>query len=457
MLYLRYNVSKMEKKIRKRIVILLLCLVLFLCAFPIPAVATSYGTYSSAANGVVRVYTEYDVYLKYRSGNTYDLGEQFSTGSAFAVGKDKSKVSFFVTNRHVVGNDSENIEDPYGIPCSLVYEAKRSYIILDDNGTKLPVSIVAVNNEGPDLAIIQLREQTNAREPIVLHPYRDANTLKGSRVWSLGYPGAQANYININSIEDQLMSSKERISIGSGVFSAEIQASISAVGGTLIQTDATMNHGNSGGPLVDEKGAVLGVCTYSVSEDADGSAVQGMNAAVSVNEVVKFLDSNHISYLTVNGLIWDRVFYVLCGAAIAGVIIVALLKARHKRNQGEAPDPSQKNPQKKTPPVQNSQKRCLIGVAGPLQGKRIVLASGEELTLGRDAKKCTVLFPDETKGVSRLHCKIRFDGETATITDLGSTYGTYVDKKRIPANTSVRLHRGLAIDIGSEKNRFTLQ
>lgn len=448
----------MEKKqIGKRIVHLLLCIVVLLSAFPIQVFAASYGTYASAANSVVRVYTEYDVYLLYKSGNTYDLGEQFSTGSAFAVGKEKNKVSYFVTNRHVVGNETISIEDRYGIPCSLVYEAKRSYIILDDNGTKLPVSIVAVNKEGPDLAIIQLRKPTNAREPIVLHPYRDANTLKGSRVWSLGYPGAQDNYININSIEDQLMSSKEIISIGSGVFSAEIQASISAAGGTLIQTDATMNHGNSGGPLVDEKGAVLGVCTYSVSEDADGSAVQGMNAAVSVNEVVKFLDSNHISYLTVNGLIWEKVFYALCGVAIIGVILVALLKAKHKRNNGKAAEASQKEPQKKNPSAQNPQKRCLVGITGPLQGKRFVLASGKELTLGRDAKRCAVLFPDETKGVSRVHCKIRFDGETATITDLGSTYGTYVDKKKIPANSPVRLHRGLAIDVGSEKNRFTLQ
>ena len=432
------------------------CIITAFFLTAVPVSAATYGTYKDAMNSVVRVCTEYDVYLSDRAGNKENISTDIATGSAFAVGKKGQKVEYFVTNRHVIGDSVYTGTDRYGKQFSLIYKARASYIIMDDNSTKYPVTIVTDNGDGADLAILKLREPTDKREASVLQPYKDANKLKGSSVWSLGYPGAQDNFININSIEDQLMSSVERISIGVGVFSAEIDSSISATGGTLIQTDATMNHGNSGGPLVDEKGSVLGVCTYSVSEDTNGEAVQGMNGAISINEVIRLLDANHIPYRTVNGIRSEKIIFVGFGCAV--VVAALLLFAKKKTKTSGSASPSEKKEEaRQVPDNRKVETRVLVGVNGPLKNKRYPLSVGKDLFVGRDTRQCTVLFPDTTRGVSRIHCRIRFDGATAVITDLNSSYGTFVDGKKIPANTSVRLHRGLAVDIGSKENRFTLQ
>lgn len=431
----------------------LICAVLLLLAIQIPAFAATYGSYSDAMNGVARVYAEADAYI---DGEFYD--QMWGTGSAFAVGEKNKPVTYFVTNRHVINWEDETVEDDRGNEHTVHYDMKAFYVIMDDNSVRYQVSVVTENEGGADLAILKLREATDKREACILRPYDDALKLVGSNVWSVGYPGAQTAYMNTNTIEDELMSSKSRISVGKGVFSAEIDASVSAVGGTLIQTDATINHGNSGGPLVDEKGGVLGVCTYSIE------GAQGINAAVSVNEVIKLLDKNNITYLTTKSASPNWYIYAILGVAIVAVLAVLIIALRKKPapNSGNnIPDgPGVPGPTVigKEPPVEKpAEVRVLVGVAGALSGKRYTLKANDKLIIGRDRSQCNVIFPEGTPGVSRIHCKITFDGKTAVITDLKSSNGTFVDRKKLTENVPTRLHRGLAVDIGSDQNRFTLQ
>lgn len=421
--------------------------VLLLLVLPFSAFATTYGTYSDVMNGVARVYTEVEVYIQ----GEY-VGTAGSMGSAFAVGEKNKPVMYFVTNRHVI----EDWEDDYitidGQRYLAKFVTKAYYVIMDDNSVRYQVSVVSDNPGGADLAILKLREATDKREPCVLNPYDDALKLVGSNVWSVGYPGAQNEYMDTKTLEDELMSSKNRISVGKGVFSAEIDASVSALGGTLIQTDATINHGNSGGPLVDEKGGVLGVCTYS----SDPTYAQGVNAAVSVNEVVKLLDQHKIPYLTTKSANTGWYIYAILGAAIIAVFAVLLVILRKR----PSPEPIIESgggtqPNTEEPPEKPS--RVLVGVSGPLTGKRYTLKANDKLIIGRDRNQCNVVFPENTAGVSRVHCSITFDGKTAIITDLKSSHGTFVDKQKLTENVGIRLHRGLSVDIGSEKNRFTLQ
>ncbi len=433
----------------------LLCVVLLLLAFQLPAFAATYGSYSDAMNGVARVFAEADTYV---DGDYYDV--LWGTGSAFAVGEKNKPVTYFVTNRHVINWEDEIILDDNGKKHEVRYEMKAIYVIMDDNSIRYQVSIVTDNEGGVDLAILKLREATDKREPCILRPYDDALKLVGSSVWSVGYPGAQKEYMETKTIEDELMSSKNRISVGKGVFSAEIDSSVSALGGTLIQTDATINHGNSGGPLVDEKGAVLGVCTYSVE------GAQGINAAVSVNEVIKLLDQEKIPYLTVKSVPESWYIYVILGVAIVAVLafLVVALKRKPKGNGGKKAGAASYTPGKTIAtdnpppsPVKSAETRILVGVSGALEGKRYTLKAKDKLLIGRDRSQCNVVFPEGTPGVSRIHCNITFDGKSAVITDLRSSSGTFVDGKKLAENVPTRLHRGLSVDIGSDKNRFTLQ
>ena len=436
--------------------ITILCMILFLLTVSLPVFAATYGSYSDVMNGVARVYTEVEVYIQ----GEY-VGTMGSTGSAFAVGEKNKPVMYFVTNRHVI----EDWEDDYitvdGQRYLAKFKTKANYIVMDDNSIRYQVSVVSDNAGGADLAILKLREATDKREPCVLNPYDDALKLVGSNVWSVGYPGAQNEYMDTKTLEDELMSSKNRISVGKGVFSAEIDSSVSALGGTLIQTDATINHGNSGGPLVDEKGGVLGVCTYTI----DPTYAQGVNAAVSVNEVVKLLDQHKIPYLTTKSANSSWYIYAILGAAIIAVlaVLIAVLRKKSSEKQktggvkGQTKNSAEKIDVTVVPSEKPVESRILVGVSGPLTGKRYTLKANDKLIIGRDRNQCNVVFPENTAGVSRVHCSITFDGKTAIITDLKSSHGTFVDKQKLTENVGIRLHRGLSVDIGSEKNRFTLQ
>ena len=57
---------------------------------------------------------------------------------------------------------------------------------------------------------------------------------------------------------------------------------------TLIQTDASISPGNSGGPLLNNKGEVIGVNTWSLP--GDGGRAQNINFAVSIVDILKGLE-----------------------------------------------------------------------------------------------------------------------------------------------------------------------
>ena len=427
----------------------------FLFSLSANAFADSYGSAELARNGVVRVCTTGDIQIY--SGRTlletlFDV--ELSFGSAFAVGEKGAPVSYFVTNRHVISKKTESFSIE-----TLTYRCipKNLYIILDNEGTLHPIEIITDNEGGPDLAIIKLKEATTQREALCLNPYRNAAALRTSTVYSVGFPGSQTSFLDESH---QNASGTDMVSVRKGAFDHEVNGQHTAGEGTLILTDVPMSSGNSGGPLVDEKGGVLGVCALGSREDA------GMNAAISVNELVELLEKNNVPYMTVQLAERDHrtvIVYTATGLTIAAAVLAAVLLRRKRPEHAveSIPSPAPKPfPEPVPPPARKPDSapvRTLVCVAGPLKDRRYELKAGQSVYIGRDAGRCRVLFPNGTPGVSRIHCLIRFDGRGAAITDCGSSYGTYVGGNRIASNTAVPLHRGYAIDIGSDQIRFTLQ
>ena len=76
-------------------------------------------------------------------------------------------------------------------------------------------------------------------------------------------------------------------SVTSGIVSAK---RVSRSGVNLLQTDAAINPGSSGGPLFDRDGRVVGVNTGKLFESSDGRPVEGIGLAVAINEVRSRLD-----------------------------------------------------------------------------------------------------------------------------------------------------------------------
>ena len=123
-----------------------------------------------------------------------------------------------------------------------------------------------------DLALLDLNASRDF-EPVELG---DSDIVAvGEEVIAVGYPLGENNI---------LLGSP---SVTSGIISAR-RASKSGV--ELLQTDAAINPGSSGGPLFDRDGRVVGVNTAKVFESEDGRPVEGIGLAVAINEVRDRLD-----------------------------------------------------------------------------------------------------------------------------------------------------------------------
>ncbi len=167
------------------------------------------------------------------------------SGSGFLV----SANGFVVSNHHVV-------------------EGATRIIVADSNGKKTTAEVIAFN-ASRDLAILKLSEGPWA--PLQLG---DIDAVKiGEPVYAIGSPGGLENTVLQQTVTRGVVS-------GIRDFTSEANANIKV---EYIQTDAAINSGNSGGPLVDEAGKVIGVNTLKIV----GRGIEGLNFAISVNEIKK--------------------------------------------------------------------------------------------------------------------------------------------------------------------------
>lgn len=145
---------------------------------------------------------------------------------------------------------------------------------------------------------------------------------------------------------------------------------------------------------------------------------------------------------------------------VAGTLVVdnkffAILENVRKISQPQPAQPQAVQPQEEKPQVVQPLKDEIIaykmvGMSGEFSGKEFVIT--KEYVLGRDPKRCSIVYPESTHGVSREHCKIWLQCEQVRIVDLASSYGTKINNMvNIPANTMVTLHDGDFITIGKDE------
>lgn len=149
--------------------------------------------------------------------------QPMSSGSGFVLGRDLNGVTYVVTNRHVIHNEDteqgrsgDSVQVEVGLLSGANYEA-----VLDYYSRKHDIAILAVQGVLPEIPAL----------PLVLKD----ELQTGQQVYTLGSPLGLKH------------------SFTAGVISALRQ--------TYIQTDATIHSGSSGGPLLDQHGALCGVIT----------------------------------------------------------------------------------------------------------------------------------------------------------------------------------------------------
>jgi S1-C subfamily serine protease len=135
---------------------------------------------------------------------------------------------------------------------------------------------------GKDVAVLKI-DKTNL--PTV-RLGDDSSLTTGDRVFVIGYPGAATFH--------ELLSEESAIepSMTAGLVSAK---KTMAGGWEVFQTDAAMTHGNSGGPVFNEKGEVIAIATFGSVDYKTGAEVAGMNFLVPITVAKQFLKEINVT------------------------------------------------------------------------------------------------------------------------------------------------------------------
>lgn len=132
---------------------------------------------------------------------------------------------------------------------------------------------------GKDVAILKIEN----KQPLpALHLAGSMLPRIGDGVFVFGYPDPVSTneYLSAESILEPTLTT--------GIISGIRKTTNSW---SVVQMDADINHGNSGGPVCNEKGEVIGIATFGSIESRTGALAAGMNFSIPVNVLVQFLDS----------------------------------------------------------------------------------------------------------------------------------------------------------------------
>lgn len=130
---------------------------------------------------------------------------------------------------------------------------------------------------GKDVAILKM-DKTNL--PTV--KLGDDSLLRtGDKVYAMGYPAVATLSEALN-----IAQAIQEPTLTQGIISAKKEM---AGGWNILQTDAAIHGGNSGGPLFNDAGEVIGINTFGMIDSNSGGMVAGMNFAVPISIAMQFL------------------------------------------------------------------------------------------------------------------------------------------------------------------------
>lgn len=166
------------------------------------------------------------------------------------------------TNSHVIG-DAKKVY-VYFMPKNSGKYSKDDY----------KIGMVVNNNKKADLALVKLLKKPVGIKPLSL---AEASSIKiGQDVHAIGHPGMGSQWTYTRGYIGQILTNHEW-DYDDGIFrKAEM----------VIQSQTPIMGGNSGGPLLNDSGQVIGVNSY-------GSDYAGANYAVSVRDLKLFLNEKY--------------------------------------------------------------------------------------------------------------------------------------------------------------------
>jgi S1-C subfamily serine protease len=207
--------------------------------------------YSSLSSGVVMVVSDF-------GGSTTSPFGQTQSGQALGTGFVVDKQGYILTNAHVVEESGQR--------------ASNVTVVFNKGGSetqRVKGQLVGVDT-GSDVAVIKVDPSSLTLNPLPLG--NSDKIVVGESVVAIGNPLGYD------------------FSITSGIVSATGRSLQAPNGQTIpngIQTDAAINQGNSGGPLIDSSGRVIGINEQIASQ---GGGNEGLGFAVPINTAIRSLE-----------------------------------------------------------------------------------------------------------------------------------------------------------------------
>ena len=207
---------------------------------------TSIAVANKVLPSIVGITVEYKVNSMFGGSSTAS-----GAGSGIIVSSD----GYILTNNHVVNSSSSS--SYYQIT-----EATNVKVKLYNDDTEYDATVVGSDSQ-TDLAVIKIN-----KDGLTAAELGDSDSVQvGEFAMAIGNPlGLQS------SISCGIISAKNR----------EVQDSETRTTYNLIQTDAAINSGNSGGALVNADGKVIGINTLKLS----GTGVEGIGFAIPINSTI---------------------------------------------------------------------------------------------------------------------------------------------------------------------------
>ena len=204
---------------------------------------------------------------------------QDSTGTAWAGGSGEiidAKNGFILTNNHVATG---------GIAIK---------VKLPDISTPVDARLQAAS-PCDDLALIQITNPADRKTMTSMQIGDSARIEQGDPVVALGFPASAQGDSTSDFFGDEISVTSGIVSKNNTVYDSPIGGEVTLV--STLQHTAAINHGNSGGPLLDDQARLIGVNTAEYA--INGERAEGENYAITqkhISEVLPNLEAGKSSY-----------------------------------------------------------------------------------------------------------------------------------------------------------------
>jgi serine protease Do len=223
----------------------------------------------SVALSPAHAYTPKQIYQKAGPGVVFIFASKGSSKGSGGTGSIISRDGYIITNAHIFAKkDSQELLSDI----SIFLKPKR---VTGDHKTDLAKGYkgkIIAYDIPLDLALIKI---VNPDRSLSTVPFADSEVVEiGDQVYAIGHPEQGGLW-----------------SLTTGVISAHWRNYGGVPGKHLFQTDASINRGNSGGPLLDDMGTMVGINSMIARKAADGLTITDVNFSIRSSVAIDWLNS----------------------------------------------------------------------------------------------------------------------------------------------------------------------